>query len=96
MSMMGELNFFLRLQVVQTREGTFINQAKYTKKLLKRFEMKDSKQVGTPMCTSTKIDKGEEGINVGEKKYRDMIGSLLYLIASRPDIIFSIYLCTRF
>ena len=57
MSMMGELNFFLGLKVVQTREGTFINQAKYTKELLKRFGLKDSKQVGTPMCTSIKLAK---------------------------------------
>ena len=69
MSMMGELKFFLGLQIHQANEGTFINQAKYTKELLKRFGMEDSKQVGTPMCTSTKLDKDEEGKHVDEKHY---------------------------
>ena len=96
MSMMGELNFFLGLQVIQTHDGTFINQTKYTMELLKRFRMEDSKPVGTPMCTSTKLDKDEEGIKVEEKKYRGMIGSLLYLTASRPDIMFAVCLCARF
>ena len=94
--MMGELNFFLGLQVIQIREGTLINQAKYTKELFKRFGMEDSKQVETPICTSTKLDKDEEGIKVDEKKYRGMIGSLLYLTASRPDIIFVVCLCAHF
>ena len=96
MSMMGELNFFLGLQVVQTQESTFINQAKYTDELLKRFGMEDSKQVGTPMCTSTKFDKDEEGMKIDEKKYRGMIDSLFYLTASRLDIMFAVYLCARF
>ena len=77
MSMMGELNFFLGLQIHQTGEGIFINQANYTKELLKRFGMEDSRQVGTPMCTSTKLDKDKEGKIVDEKHYRGMIGSLL-------------------
>ena len=63
--------------MIQTQEGTFINQAKYTKELLKRFGMEDWKQVGTPMCTSSKLDKDEEGMKIDEKKYRGMIGSLL-------------------
>ena len=57
MSMMGELNFFLGLQIKQSREGTFINQAKYTKELLKRFGMMGSKALTTPMGTSIKLDK---------------------------------------
>ncbi|KAL3510114.1 hypothetical protein ACH5RR_029515 [Cinchona calisaya] len=63
MSMMGKLQFFLGLQIHQTKEGTFITQIKYTKELLKRFGMEDCKQVGTPMCTSTKLDKDEEGFD---------------------------------
>ena len=59
MSMMGELNFFLGLQIKQSSEGTFINQAKYTKELLKRFGMMEAKALTTPMNTSIKLDKGE-------------------------------------
>ena len=86
---MGEFNFFLGLQIKQSSEGTFINQAKYTKGLLKRFGMMGAKPLATPMSISIKLDKDENGKNVDEKIYRDMIGSLLYLTASRPDIIFS-------
>ena len=94
--MMGELNFFLRFRVFQTQEGTFINQVKYIKELLQRFRMENSKQVGTPMCTSTKLDKDERDTKIDEKKYRGMIGSLFYLTTSRHDIIFVICLCARF
>jgi len=96
MSLMGELNFFLGLQIKQTSEGNFINQTKYTKELLKRFGYEDSKPHNTPMSTSLKLDKDEEGKEVDIKKYRGMIGSLLYLTASRPDIMFSVCLCSRF
>ena len=61
MSMMGKLNFFLGLQIKQSREVTFINQAKYTKELLKRFGMMGSKAITTPMGTSIKLDKDENG-----------------------------------
>mgnify|MGYP004716871509 CR=1 FL=1 len=75
MSMMGELNFFLGFWVFQTQKGTFINQVKYTKEFFKRFGMEDSKQVGTPICASTKLDKDEEGTKIDEKKYRGMIAT---------------------
>lgn len=61
MSITSELNFFLGLQIHQTKEGTFINQAKYSKKLFKRFGMEDTKQVGPPICTSSKLDMDNEG-----------------------------------
>ena len=96
MSMMGELNFFLGLQIKQSSEGTFINQAKYTKELLNRFGMREAKPLSTPMGTSIKLDKDENGKKVDEKLYRGMIGSLLYLTASRPDIMFSVCICARF
>ena len=87
MNMIGELTFFLGLQVKQTKDETFINQAKYVKDLLKRFGLEASKPYSTPMSTSTKLDKDERGKCVDSKLYRSMIGSLLYLTASRPDII---------
>ena len=96
MSMMGELIFFLGLQIKQMKEGTFINQAKYTKKLLKRFGMENAKTCGTSMNPSAKLDKDENGKSVDEKRYRGMIRSLLYLIAIRLDIMFSICLCARY
>ncbi|KAH9671985.1 Integrase catalytic domain-containing protein [Citrus sinensis] len=96
MSMMGELKYFLGLQIKQNEEGIFINQAKYVKDLLKRFGIDDSKTKNTPMSTTTKLDKDEKGKEVDIKMYRGMIGSLLYLTASRPDIMFSVCLCARF
>jgi len=96
MSMMGELNFFLGLQIKQSKEGIFINQAKYTKELLKKFGLEDAKSYDTPMSTTTKLDKDEKGKSFDQKLYRSMIGSLLYLTASRPDIMFSVCLCARF
>ena len=79
MSMMGELNFFLGLQIKQLKEGTFINQA-----------------MKTPMSSSIKLDKDEKGKSIDSTMYRGMIGSLLYLTASRPDIMYSVCLCARF
>ncbi|KAH9698504.1 Integrase catalytic domain-containing protein [Citrus sinensis] len=96
MSMMGELKYFLGLQIKQSEEGIFINQAKYVKDLLKRFGIDDSKTNNTPMSTTTKLDKDEKGKEVDIKMYRGMIGSLLYLTASRPDIMFNVCLCARF
>jgi hypothetical protein len=86
MSMMGELQFFLRLQIKQSKEGTFVHQAKYTKDIVRKFKIEDSKAMTTPMSTTTALDADEEGEHVDQKEYRSMIGSLLYLTATRPDI----------
>ncbi|KAK6122432.1 hypothetical protein DH2020_043823 [Rehmannia glutinosa] len=96
MSMMGELNFFLGLQIKQCQEGIYISQSKYTKELLKKFGIEEGRTVSTPMATNVKIDKDEKGKSVDESKYRGMIGSLLYLTASRPDILHVVCLCARF
>ncbi|GJX44546.1 retrovirus-related pol polyprotein from transposon TNT 1-94 [Tanacetum coccineum] len=96
MSMMGELNFFLGLQIKQMEDGIFFNQSKYIKEMLKKFGLEDSKPMKTPMSSDTKLTKDEECESVDSTKYRGMIGSLLYLTASRPDIMFSVYLCARF
>ncbi|KAL6323600.1 hypothetical protein AAG906_039191 [Vitis piasezkii] len=90
MSMMGELNFFLGLQIKQLKEETFINQAKYIRDLLKRFNMEEAKTMKTPMSSSIKLDMDEKGKPVNSTMYRGMIGSLLYLTASRPDIMYSV------
>jgi hypothetical protein len=81
MSMMGELQFFLGLQIKQSKEGTFVHQAKYNKNVVRMFKMEDSKAM-----TTTTHDADEEGEHVDQKEYRSMIGPLLYLTAMRPDI----------
>ncbi|GJU02584.1 retrovirus-related pol polyprotein from transposon TNT 1-94 [Tanacetum coccineum] len=96
MSMMGEINFSLGLQIKQLEDGIFFNQSKYIKEMLKKFGLEDSKLMKTPISTETKLKKDIEGKSVDSTKYRGMIGSLLYLTASRPDIMFSVCLCARF
>ena len=96
MSMMGELSFFLGLQVNQRKDGIFICQSKYIRDLLKKYHLEDSSPAKTPMPTATKLDKDETGKKVDITGYRGMIGSLLYLTASRPDIMFATCLCARF
>ena len=96
MSMMGELKFFLGFEVKQRREGTFINQAKYTQDMLKRLKLSDAKPASTPMPTKCQLDIDPNGKAVDQKLYRSMIGSLLYLCASRPDIMLSVGIWARF
>jgi hypothetical protein len=96
MSMMGEFQFFLGLQIKKAKEGTFVHEAKYRKDILKKFKMDDSKPLSTPMSTTTALDADEDGEPVDQKEYRSMIGPLLYLTAIRPDIQFSVCLCARF
>jgi hypothetical protein len=86
MSMMGELQFFLGLQIKQSKEGTFVHQGKYAKDIVRKFKMEDSKAMATPMSTTTPLDADEEGEHVDQEEYRSMIGSLLYLTETRPDI----------
>ena len=88
MSMMGELTFFLGLQVKQCKDGIFINQSKYIKDILKKFGFEDVKEIGTLMSPITKLDKDEKGKDVNQKLYRGMIGSLLYLTASSLMLCF--------
>ena len=96
MSMMGELNFFLGLQIKQLKERIFINQTKYIKYLIKRLNMEETKTMKTLMSSSIKLDKDEKVKSIDSTMYRGMMGSLLYLTASRPDIMYSVCLCTRF
>ncbi|KAK6150515.1 hypothetical protein DH2020_015447 [Rehmannia glutinosa] len=96
MSMMGELTFFLGLQVKQLKDGTFISQTKYNKDLMKKFGMKEKSSVKIPMNTSVKMDMDADGKPVDQTRYRALIGSLFYLTASRPDITFVVGVCARF
>ncbi|KAL6558758.1 hypothetical protein OROMI_019108 [Orobanche minor] len=94
--MMGELSYFLELQIKQLPTGDFINQEKYSKELLNKFGMSNSKSSSTPMSTSMQISADEAGKSVDQSLYRKLIGSLLYLTASRPDIQFAVGVCARY
>ncbi|XP_014661116.1 uncharacterized protein LOC106804464 [Setaria italica] len=91
-SMMGELTLFLRLQIKKNKDGTFVHQGKYIKDVLRKFDMADAKPLSTPMAMKTALDADEDGEPVDQKEYRSMIGSLLYLMATRPDIHFAVCL----
>ncbi|GJY96462.1 putative ribonuclease H-like domain-containing protein [Tanacetum coccineum] len=96
MSSMGELTFFLGLQVKQKENGIFISQNKYVTEILKKSGFSDVKTASTPMETHKPLLKDADGEDVDEHLYRSMIGSLMYLTSSRPDIMFSVCACARF
>jgi hypothetical protein len=96
MSMMGELKYFLGFQVKQLQDDTFISQTKYIQDIFNKFGMKDAKPIKTPMGTNGHLDLDMGGKSVDQKVYQSMIGSLLYLCASRPDIMLSVCMCARF
>lgn len=96
MSLLGELIFFLGLQISQQVDGIFISQSKYIKEMLKKFQMEDCKLVSTPMVTGCRLSKDDTSPEVDQKLYKSMIGSLLYMIASRPDVLYAVGLVGRF
>ncbi|GJW40524.1 putative ribonuclease H-like domain-containing protein [Tanacetum coccineum] len=96
MSSMGELTFFLGLQVTQKDDGIFISQDKYVDEILKKFGFLTMRTASTPMETSKPLLKDAEAEDVDVYLYKSMIGSLMYLTASRPDIMFAVYSCARF
>jgi hypothetical protein len=95
-SMMGELTFFLGIHVKQTKQGTFIHQVKYTKDLMKNFNIAELKPMSTPMSTATSLGPDEYGEAINQREYRSMIGSLLYLTATWLDIQFVVCICVHF
>ncbi|GJU55623.1 putative ribonuclease H-like domain-containing protein [Tanacetum coccineum] len=96
MSSMGELTFFLGLQVKQKADGIFISQDKYVTDILKKFDFQDIRPASTPMDTEKHLLKDSDGDDVDVHLYRSMIGSLMYLTSSRPDIMFAVCACARF
>ncbi|GKB36662.1 putative ribonuclease H-like domain-containing protein [Tanacetum coccineum] len=92
----GELTFFLGLQVTQKEDGIFINQDKYVDGILRKFGFSTIKTASTPMETSKPLLKDAEAEDVDVHLYRSMIGSLMYLTASRPNIMFVVCACARF
>ncbi|GJT59889.1 retrovirus-related pol polyprotein from transposon TNT 1-94 [Tanacetum coccineum] len=95
MSMMGELKFFLGIQIHQSPRGIFINQAKYAQEILKKHGMTSCDSIGTPMATKH-LDADLSGTPVDQMKYRSMVGALMYLTASRPDIVHATCYCARY
>ncbi|GJZ72319.1 putative ribonuclease H-like domain-containing protein [Tanacetum coccineum] len=95
MSAMGELTFFLGLQVKQKPDGIFISQDKYVQDMLKKFDMESVRTATTPYEASKPKSKDEPDDAVNVHLYRSMIGSLMYLTASRPDIMFAVSACSR-
>ncbi|GKF40746.1 uncharacterized mitochondrial protein-like protein, partial [Tanacetum coccineum] len=95
MSMMGELKFFLGIQIHQSPRGIFINQAKYAQEILKKHGMTSCDSIGTSMATKH-LDADLSGTPVEQTKYRSMVGALMYLTASRPDIVHVTCYCARY
>ncbi|GJZ75035.1 uncharacterized mitochondrial protein-like protein, partial [Tanacetum coccineum] len=96
MRSMDELTFFLGLQEMQKEDGIFISQDKYVDEILKKFDFSTVRIASTLMETSKKLLKDAEAEVVDIHLYRSMIGSLMYLTASRPDIMFDVCACVRF
>nr|GEV17359.1 Gag-Pol polyprotein [Tanacetum cinerariifolium] len=96
MSMMGEMTFFLGLQVNQSPCGIFINQSKYVLEILNKYRMESCDPVGTLMEIKDKLDLDQNGTLVDATKYHSMIGVLMYLTSSRPDIVHATCLCARY
>nr|GFA98783.1 uncharacterized mitochondrial protein AtMg00810-like [Tanacetum cinerariifolium] len=92
---MGELTFFLGLQVKQKQDGIFISHDKYVVEILRKFGLIDGKSASTPIDTEKTLLKDLDGEDVDVHTYRSMIGSLMYLTSSRPDIMFAVYACAR-
>jgi hypothetical protein len=96
MSMIRELSYFLGLQIKQLKNRTFVSQRKYIKDMLKKFGMDDAKSISTLMGTNGSLDSDTSRNMIDQKMYWSLIESLLYLTASRSDVMFSVCMCARF
>nr|GEV51863.1 hypothetical protein [Tanacetum cinerariifolium] len=96
MSMMVKISFFLGLQISQSLRCIFINQSKYALESLKKYGFESCDPVDTPMVEKSKLDEHKEGKPIDPSHYCGIIGTLLYLTASRPDLQFAICMCARY
>ncbi|GKB04099.1 retrovirus-related pol polyprotein from transposon TNT 1-94 [Tanacetum coccineum] len=96
MSMMGKMSFFLGLQISQSLRGIFLNQSKYALEIIKKYGMETNDLVDTLMVEKSKLDADAQGKEVDPTCYRGMIGSLMYLTSSRPDLVFAVCMCARY
>ncbi|GJU79580.1 retrovirus-related pol polyprotein from transposon TNT 1-94 [Tanacetum coccineum] len=96
MSMMGQMPFFLGLPISQSSRGIFINQSKYAYEIVQKYGLLSTDFVDTPMVEKNKLDEDLQGKQVDATVYHGMIGSLMYLTSSRPDLIYAVCLCARY
>ncbi|GKC28131.1 retrovirus-related pol polyprotein from transposon TNT 1-94 [Tanacetum coccineum] len=96
MSMMGQMSFFLGLQISQSPRGIFINQSKYASEIVKKYGLHSTDYVDTPIIENKKLYEDLQGKPVDATLYRVMIGSLMYLTSSRPDLNHVVCLCARY
>ncbi|GJX48314.1 retrovirus-related pol polyprotein from transposon TNT 1-94 [Tanacetum coccineum] len=96
MSMMGKMSFFLGLQISQSPGSILINQSKYSSEIIKKYGMQSNDPVDTPMVDKSKLDEDLQGKPTNPTYYRGMIGSLMFLTSSRPDLIFAVCMCARY
>nr|GEV86464.1 putative RNA-directed DNA polymerase [Tanacetum cinerariifolium] len=96
MTDLGIMIYFLGIEVLQGQEGNFICQKRYAKEVLKRFGMSECKAVKTPIARGTKLNKDESGVAVSESYYKQIVGCLMYLTATRPDIMYAVSLVSRY
>eukprot|EP01018_Ginkgo_biloba_P002098 Gb_06075 [translate_table: standard] len=96
MTGLGLMNYFLGIEVTQNSDGAFISQEKYANDILKRFRMQNSKIAITPLAMSVKLSKEDESRKVDSALYKSLVGSLMYLTATRPDIMYAVSLISRF
>ncbi|GJR53212.1 retrovirus-related pol polyprotein from transposon TNT 1-94 [Tanacetum coccineum] len=96
MSMMGKISIFLGLQTSQSPRGIFLNQSKYALELLKKYGMESCNPVDTPMVEKSKLDENPQGKVVDPTHYRGMVGTLMYLTSSRPDLVYVVCMCARY
>ena len=92
-SLLGDLTYFLVLQIKQHNQGIILSQSKHTKSMLNKFGLAQVKHAHSPISTTTKLAKDESGVPVDPTMYHNMIGSLLYMMTTRPNIAFSVRLC---
>ncbi|GKA96811.1 hypothetical protein Tco_0818906 [Tanacetum coccineum] len=96
MSMMGQMSFFLELQISQSPRGIFLNQSKYATEIIKKYGLLTSDSIDTPMVEKNKLDEDLQGTPIDATLYRGMIGSFMYLTSSRLDPIYAVCLCARY
>lgn len=96
MTDLGRMRFFLGIEVLQESDGIYICQRKYALEVLKKFGMMESNSVGSPIVPGFKVSKDEAGVTVDETNYKQLVGSLMYLTATRPDMMFVISLISRY
>ena len=96
MTDLGEMSYFLGMEIQQQEKGIFVGQFKYAKEVLKKFNMENCKPVSTPLMQNEKLSKNDGAAKVNEGLYRSLIGCLMYLTATRPDILYAVSLLSRF